>query len=175
VPGVWRSIPAFLLSAFAPTIEVLIAARVIGGVSAGMAYPTTLALIAALWSGPAPTRPIALGSALGGAIASLGPLVSGFLLEQFDWGSVFIVTLPLAVVALVMAVRFVPAHVNETTDTVDNLGGIMSAVLVGGLILGINFAPVPNETAIALVLFAIAAIAGVLFVRRQPPRGDRRG
>jgi DHA2 family multidrug resistance protein-like MFS transporter len=40
-------------------------------------------------------------------------------------------------------------------------------VLVGGLILGINFAPVPNETAIALVLFAIAGLAGVLFVRRQ--------
>ena len=38
---------------------------------------------------------------------------SGFLLERFEWGSVFLVTLPLAVVALVMASRFVPAHVNE--------------------------------------------------------------
>src|SRR5436190_2107160 len=164
--GVLLSVPAWRLAAFAPTIEVLIAARVVGGISAGMAYPTTLALIAALWSGPARTRSIALWSALGGAIAALGPLVSGFLLERFDWGSVFIVTLPLAVVALIMAVRFVPAHVNETTEKVDNLGGILSAVLVGGLILGINFAPVPNETALAVVLFAIAAVAGVLFIRR---------
>ena len=63
----------------------------------------------------------------------MGPLVSGFLLEHFDWSSVFLVTLPLAVVALVMAIRFVPAHVNETTEPVDNLGGILSAVLVGSL------------------------------------------
>ncbi|MFL5676400.1 MAG: MFS transporter [Chloroflexota bacterium] len=165
--GVLLSIPACIVAATAPSIEVLIAARVVGGISAGMAYPTTLALIAALWSGPARTRSIALWSALGGAIAALGPLVSGFLLERFDWGSVFIVTLPLAVVALIMAVRFVPAHINETTEKVDNLGGILSAVLVGGLILGINFAPVPNETAIALALFGIAAVAGVLFIVRQ--------
>ena len=165
--GVLLSIPACLLAAFAPTIEVLIVARIIGGVSAGMAYPTTLALIAALWSGPGRTRSIALWSALGGAIAALGPLVSGFLLENFEWGSVFLVTLPLAFVALVMAIRFVPAHVNETTEKVDNLGGILSAALVGAAILGINFAPVPNEGRLALVLFAIAIVAGIAFVIRQ--------
>ena len=49
----------------------------------GMAYPTTLALITALWSGPARTKSIALWSALGGAISALGPLVSGALLEHF--------------------------------------------------------------------------------------------
>ncbi len=91
-----------------------------------MAYPTTLALITALWSGPARTKSIALWSALGGAISALGPLLSGLLLEHFWWGSVFLLTLPLAVVALVLAMRLVPAHVNETTDPVDNLGGILS-------------------------------------------------
>ena len=84
---------------------MLFAARVLGGVSAGMAYPTTLALIAALWSGPGRTKAIALWSALGGAIASLGPLVAGALLEQFDWGSVFLITLPLVVVAFPMAAQ----------------------------------------------------------------------
>ena len=48
---------------FAPTIGVLFAARLLGGLAAGMAYPTTLALITALWSGPARTRSIALWSA----------------------------------------------------------------------------------------------------------------
>jgi DHA2 family multidrug resistance protein-like MFS transporter len=165
--GVLLSIPACLLAATAPTIEVLIVARIVGGVSAGMAYPTTLALIAALWSGPARTRSIALWSALGGAIAALGPLVSGFLLEHFEWGSVFVVTLPLAVVALVMAVRFVPAHVNETTEKVDNLGGILSAAMIGALILAINFAPVPGEQTLALGLIVVAVLAGVAFIVRQ--------
>ena len=84
--GLALSVPACLLAAFAPTDEVLFVARVIGGLSAGMAYPTTLALIAALWSGPGRTKSIALWSALGGAIASLGPLVAGALLEEFAGG-----------------------------------------------------------------------------------------
>ena len=129
--GIGLSIPACLLAAYAPIGEVLFVARVVGGLSAGMAYPTTLALITALWSGPARTKSIALWSALGGAIAALGPLLSGFLLEHFWWGSVFLITLPLAAVALLMAVKFVPAHVNETTEPVDNLGGLLRSCWSG--------------------------------------------
>ena len=55
--GVALSVPACLLSAYAPTEGVLMAARILGGIAAGMAYPTTLAVITALWSGrPAPGR-----------------------------------------------------------------------------------------------------------------------
>ena len=167
VGGMALSIPACLLAALAPSIGVLFAARVLGGLAAGMAFPTTLALITALWSGPARTRSIALWSGLGGAIAALGPLLAGALLTEFDWESVFVITLPLAVVALVMALRFVPAHVNEATDPVDNLGGMLSVLLVAALVLAINFAPVPNEGAVALGLAAIAVAAGAAFVIRQ--------
>ncbi|WP_460630321.1 MFS transporter [Intrasporangium mesophilum] len=165
--GMLLSVPACLLAAYAPSDGVLFVARVLGGVSAGMAYPTTLALIAALWSGPGRTRSIALWSAVGGGIAALGPLVAGFLLERFWWGSVFLITLPLAAVALVMAVLLVPAHVNETTEPVDNLGGVLSVVLVGALILAINFAPVPNKGTLALGLALIAAATLVAFILRQ--------
>jgi DHA2 family multidrug resistance protein-like MFS transporter len=165
--GLALSVPACLLAAFAWSDIVLFFARVLGGVSAGMAYPTTLALITALWSGPARTRSIALWSALGGAIASLGPLVAGALLEQFDWGSVFVITLPLVVVAFPMAAKLVPAHVNETTDPVDNLGGTLSVVLVAALILAINFAAVPNRGTLTLGLAALAAVGLILFYVRQ--------
>jgi sugar phosphate permease len=166
--GTALAIPMSLLAAFAPSDEVLFVARVGGGLAAGMAYPTTLALITALWFGPGRTKSIALWSALGGAIAALGPLIAGALLTQFEWGSVFLITLPLAVVALVMAFLFVPSHVNETSDAVDNLGGILSVVLVGALILAINFAPVPNETAlvVGLALVALAAL-GAFFIRQR--------
>ena len=87
--GMALSVPACLLAAYAPSDAVLFGARVLGGVSAGMAYPTTLALIAALWSGPGRTKSIALWSAIGGGIAALGPLVAGALLKRFWWGSVF--------------------------------------------------------------------------------------
>jgi len=165
--GLALSVPACLLAAFAWTDVVLFIARVLGGVSAGMAYPTTLALITALWSGPARTRSIALWSAIGGAIASLGPLVSGALLEQFDWGSVFVVTLPLVVVAFPMAAKLVPAHINETTDPVDNLGGVLSVVFVAALILAINFAAVPDRGTLTLGLAAIAVVGLIAFFVRQ--------
>jgi MFS family permease len=165
--GMALSVPACLLAAFAPTDIVLFIARVIGGVSAGMAYPTTLALIAALWTGPGRTKSIALWSALGGAIASLGPLVAGALLEQFSWGSVFLITLPLVLVAFPLAAKVIPSHVNETTDAVDNPGGILSVVMVAALILAINFAPVPNKGALALGLAAVALAALLGFYIRQ--------
>jgi MFS transporter, DHA2 family, multidrug resistance protein len=165
--GVALSVPACLLAAFAWNEYVLIVARLFGGVSAGMAFPTTLALITALWSGPARTKSIALWSALGGGISALGPLLSGLLLEHFWWGSVFLITLPLAVVAFALALVLVPAHVNEGSDPVDNLGGILSVVLVASLVLAINFAPVPNKTALVIGLAAIAVAATLAFVLRQ--------
>jgi EmrB/QacA subfamily drug resistance transporter len=165
--GMVVTLPADCLAAWAPNIEVLFGARVLGGVGAGMAYPTTLALVAALWSGPARTRSIALWAATGGAIAALGPLCSGVLLEHFWWGSVFLLTLPLAAIALVMAVMLVPSHVNETTEPVDHLGGVLSIVFVGALILAINFAAVPNETTLVIGLFSVTAAAVIAFSVRQ--------
>jgi DHA2 family multidrug resistance protein-like MFS transporter len=169
--GMVLTIPADCLAAWAPSIDVLFSARVLGGLAAGMAYPTTLALITALWSGPARTKSIALWAATGGAISSLGPLCSGILLEHFWWGSVFLLTLPLAVIAMAMAFLLVPAHVNEATEPVDHLGGVLSVALVGALILGINFAAVPNETALIVGLFAVAAAAlGAFYIRQRRAR-----
>jgi DHA2 family multidrug resistance protein-like MFS transporter len=167
VVGTVLAIPASLLAAWAPSDVVLIIARIGGGFAAGMAYPTTLALITALWSGPGRTKSIALWSGIGGAIAALGPLASGLLLEHFWWGSVFLLTLPLAIIAILMALRFVPAHVNEGTESVDNLGGILSLVLVGSLILSINFAPVPNKGRLTVLLALVALVALALFYLRQ--------
>ena len=76
--GTALAIPMSVLAALAPSDIVLALARIGGGFAAGMAYPTTLALITALWSpGPARTKSIALWSGLGGAIAALGPLLGG--------------------------------------------------------------------------------------------------
>jgi EmrB/QacA subfamily drug resistance transporter len=165
--GMGLSIPASLLAGFAPSIGVLFVARLLGGVAAGMAFPTTLALITALWSGPERTKSIALWSALGGAIAALGPLLSGALLEHFDWGSVFFITLPLAGLALFMAWRFVPAHVNETSKPVDNPGGILSIAMIAMLVLAISIAPAPGKGTLAIGLGIVALAAAAAFVIRQ--------
>jgi len=166
--GVSLAIPAALISGFAPTINVLIFGRLFGGFAAGMAYPTTLSLIAALWGpGPARTRSIALWAAIGGAISVSGPLLSGLILEVADWPWVFLVVLPVAVVALLMALKFIPAHINEGKESVDNIGGILSVVLIGTFVLALNFLPVASARTMAVSLLVIALIATVLFVLRQ--------
>jgi len=167
VLGTALAIPASVIAASASSVGVLIGARVLGGLAAGMAFPTTLALITALWSGPARTHSIALWSGLGGAVSSIGPLLAGAVLEHHAWGSVFLLSLPLAVLALAMAVVLVPSHVNETSSPVDNLGGILSVVMVAGVVLGINFAPVPKRGTLALVLLGAAIVALLTFYLRQ--------
>jgi EmrB/QacA subfamily drug resistance transporter len=167
IAGTALAIPFSVLAAWAPSIGVLFIARIGGGLAAGMAFPTTLALITALWSGPRRTRSIALWSGIGAAVAALGPLLSGLSLEFFWWGSVFLITLPLAVIALVMTPKLVPAHVNEATEPVDNLGGVISVLAIGALILGINFLAVPDEGTLITILFLVAVAGGVAFVIRQ--------
>ncbi len=168
VLGMALTVPFSLLAGFAPSASVLFIARVLGGVAAGMAYPTTLALITALWSGGERTKSIALWSALGGGASALGPLVAGGILEVASWSWVFHVSAPLAAVGVFLAWRFVPAHINETTEKVDHLGGVLSIALVGSLILAINFAPEPGKGTTAIILGVVAlAFTGAFLLRQR--------
>ncbi len=167
VYGMLLSLPASLVAGFAPNADVLFGARVVGGIAAGLAFPTTLAMITALWTGARRTKAIAAWSALGAALSASGPLMSGALLEVFSWHSVFLVTLPLAVLALAGAWFLVPKDGGDQRATVDNLGGILSIILVGATVLALNFAPVPDYGTAVLVLAGVAVVATVVFVIRQ--------
>lgn len=167
VLGMACSIPAALLAAVAPSVEVLLVARIAGGIAAGMAYPTTLAMITALWRGAARTRAIALWSALGGALSALGPLASGVLLESHPWRAVFLLTIPIAAVTLLLVLKLVPSHVHETSEPVDHLGGGLSILFVGALVLMINFLPVPGGGTLSLILGVVTLVTGAAFVVRQ--------
>ena len=162
------TVPTALLAAWAPTIGVLIVARVLGGVAAGMAFPTTLALITALWDGPARTRSIALWSAVGGAMIAFASLARRVAAHR---GLVGLGVPPLRTAGRrrpgSWPLAFVPAHVNETTDRVDHLGGVLSVVGVVALVLAINFAPSPGEGTVALAAGVVAVAALVGFVVRQ--------
>ena len=75
--------------------------------------------------------------------------------------------IPVALVAIVMALKFIPAHVKESKESVDNIGGILSMVLVGSLIMAINFAPVPGMGTLVLGLTAVVVVALIFFIIRQ--------
>jgi EmrB/QacA subfamily drug resistance transporter len=165
--GAALSIPTSLLAAWAPTGTVLIAARVSGGVAAGLLYPITLSLITGLFRGGARTRAIALWSGIGGGCSALGPLIGGLLLGRFWWGSVFLPSVPIAVLVVVLVVLWLPRHAGETTEPVDHPGGVLSVVSIGPLVLAISLVPNDGFNGTVLGLFAVALAGLVLFVLRE--------
>ena len=166
--GALITIPIALACAWAPSTEALIAGRILTGVAAGMAYPTTLALITALWSdGPQRTKAIALWSATSAGATVVGPVIAGWLLEHFWWGSVFLIVIPVALATLVFVTIFVPSHVAESKDPIDNVGGILSVVMIASLVLGISIVSAPGQQVLAVSLIVIALVFCGLFIVRQ--------
>jgi MFS transporter, DHA2 family, multidrug resistance protein len=165
--GAALSVPTSLLAAWAPNASVLIAARVSGGLAAGLLYPITLSLITGLFRGGARTRAIALWSGIGGGCSALGPLIGGLLLGRFWWGSVFLPSVPIAVLVVVLAGLWLPRHAGETSDPVDHLGGVLSVVFIGPLVLSISLVPDYGFNGTVVGLFVVSLIGLVLFVLRE--------
>lgn len=164
--GAALSIPTALLAAFAPSVEVLVLARFLTGLSAGLLFPTTLSILSALYSGRAQTKAIALWSGIGGGFAALGPLIGGVLLGSFWWGSVFLITVPLAAIDLVLGLWVLPKHAGEDAKSVDNIGGVLSVVAVASLVVALQLIPNREWPRVGFLL-AVSAAAFVLFFWRQ--------
>lgn len=167
VLGLLACLPTTLLAFAAPSVEVLALARLLGGIAAGAAYPTTLSLIAALWSGGPRTAAIAIWSGAGGALSALGPLAAGIVTDALGWRFIFLVTVPLVLAALALVLWAVPSRVNESTEGVDHLGGILSVLAIGCLVVSIHATADPGALPV-VVGTGLAALALVaLFAWRQ--------
>jgi MFS family permease len=166
--GMALTVVSCIVSALAPSVGVLIAARVFTGLAAGMAFPTTLSLITALWAeGPRRTGAIALWSSVGGMASVTGSVIAGALLAVVPWNAVFLLAVPLALLALVLVLVVVPSHVDESTEPVDHAGGILSTVGIAALVLGIGIVLAPGGAGGGLVLLAIAVVVLGAFLLRQ--------
>lgn len=166
--GLALTVVASFLAAFSPSIELLIGARVFTGIAAGMSYPTTLSLITALWArGPKRTLAIALWSSVSATATVLGSVIAGLLLLALWWGSAFLIAAPLAAIGFVLVLIFVPSHVAESREPVDHLGGILSTVMIGCLVLGISTVFAPGTTVFGLVLLGVAVVTFGAFGWRQ--------
>ncbi len=164
--GAAVSIPASLVAAWAPSVDVLVAARVVGGVGAALLFPTTLSIISVLWTGDARAKAIALWSGIGGSAAFLGSVVAGALLLWFWWGSVFVLTAPFALAVLIAAKFVIPADSDLDTGAVDHLGGLLSIVGVAALVVAVQELT-EGFTATLGVLLAVAVVVLALFMVRQ--------
>lgn len=160
------AVPTAILAATSNSINLLIVARFLSGIAAGLLFPTTLSIVSALFKGKAQTKAIALWSGIGGGFAALGPLMGGLLLGSFWWGSVFLITVPIAVVVFVLGLFVLPKHAGEDAKEVDNLGGVLSVIAVASLVVALQEVP-SNDWGSVGVLTAISIVAFVLFFLRQ--------
>ncbi|KQR92215.1 MAG: MFS transporter [Microbacterium ginsengisoli] len=168
--GLSLTVVASVASAAASSVEALVLARVFTGLAAGAAYPTTLSLITALWAdGPARTRAIALWSSVSAMASVGGSVLAGIVLTDAGWRPSFLMAIPLALVAAVLVAWAVPSRVAESEEPVDHIGGVLSVVGVGALVLGIGIVFDPGEQVpgIVLVLVAVVAIGGFGWRQRR--------
>ena len=124
---------ASLLCGIAPSIETLIAARALQGVGGALLMPGSLALISASFHGQDRAAAVGAWSGLGGVAAAIGPLLGGWL-ATIDWRLVFLVNVPVAVVVVVVALRFVPESRDPgSAQEADVAGTLLGAVGLGAV------------------------------------------
>ncbi len=105
---------ASVLAAYAPSAEWLIAARALLGVGGSTLMPSTLAIIRNLFADPAQrAKAVGVWSAVLAGGVGLGPVVAGFLLEHYWWGSVFLINVPFMLLLLVIGPVLLPESRNE--------------------------------------------------------------
>ena len=140
--------------------DALIAARCVMGLGAAMVFPATLSLISNIFVERGErARAIGLWGATGGMAIALGPIVGGWLLERFDWTSIFFAMTPVAALAALLVAIAVPTSRDPGAPALDRPGFGLSAAAMGLLIFTIIEAPEHGwGSARTLVGFAAAAL-----------------
>lgn len=130
-----------LIGAFAGTVAVVVAARLLAGVGAALMLPATLSLITDVFSGVNQARAIAIWAGVAGAGGAVGPVLGGWLLEWSWWGAVFLTNAVLAGCGLIGALFVVPRLPLPPRRRLDPLGSLLSLVAVGCILFAAIEAP----------------------------------
>jgi EmrB/QacA subfamily drug resistance transporter len=148
----------------APTMELLIAFRLLQGAAGALLVPGALAIITASFDGEERGRAIGLWAAATAVLTTLGPLVGGLLVQTLTWRAAFLVNLPLVAVAI-LALRRVPESRDEhASGRVDWPGALVAVVAVGGLAFGATRGQEQQwQDPVAFAALAVGAVALVAF------------
>ncbi|MFD9790644.1 MFS transporter [Streptomyces sp. NPDC059070] len=157
-----------VLNAYASSPEMMIAARALLGVAGATLMPSTLALIRNIFHDPR-ERSLAVGiwGAAASAGAAVGPVVGGFLLENFWWGSVFLINLPVMAVLVLVGIKLLPESRNPAPGPWDLLSVVLSLVGMVAIVYAVKEAAVNGFGWEIAAVGLLGVLALVWFVRRQ--------
>ena len=150
---------AALASTFATDANQLIATRGLMGLGAAFVMPSTLSILANVFPPQERARAIAIWAGFAGAGGAIGPILSGLLVDNFGWNAVFLVNVPIMLVALAAGAVLVPTSKDPNHGRLDPIGALLSMLGLGALLYAIIEAPINGWTAPStLASFAAFAI-----------------
>ena len=164
-----------LLCALAPTENVLIAARVLQAIGGSMLSPVAMSIIRNVFVDPAErARAIGIYAAMFGLSIALGPVLGGTLVDAVGWRAVFLVNVPVGVLAILTTHRFVPESRAERPRRIDPVGQMLVIIGLASLTFGTIEGPDRGWGSIEIVAsLAVAALALAVLIpyelrRREP-------
>lgn len=133
---------ATVAAAFAGSVEAMIAARIVAGVSAAMIMPVTLSVITSSFPDAARSQAIGTWTAVAGGGGMLGMIAAAVLVDLASWRALFVLPAALAGAALLLALRAVPDSREPARGSFDLPGALLSAAGIGGLVIGVQQGPI---------------------------------
>ena len=159
---------ASLYGAFAGSTVELIAARTVMGIGGALIMPATLSIIIDVFPRSERIRAIGIWAALAHIGIPLGPVLGGFLLERYWWGSVFLINVPIVAVILVAGWFLIPESRHPSPPRADIIAMILSTAALGSLVYAVIEAPSKGWLSGEIVAgFGVAAVAGIGFLVRE--------
>jgi EmrB/QacA subfamily drug resistance transporter len=153
---------ASLLCSVAPSIELLVAARVLQAVGASMLNPVAMSIVTNTFTDPRErAQAVGVWGAVFGISMALGPVVGGAVVSSIGWRPIFWVNVPVGVVAILLTLRFIPESKAPAPRRVDPVGQVLVIVLLATLTYGII------ETPAALPVAAAALLGLLVYERRR--------
>ena len=164
--GVGWFAAASLLCGLAPSVELLIAARVLQGMGGALLTPGALAILEASFVPADRSRAIGAWSGLSGIGGALGPFLGGWLVETADWRLIFLINVPLALLVLALTARHVPESRNvSAARQLDPTGVLLGAAGLSGLTYGFTAWPEHGPgSPVVLAALTVGVLAMVAFV-----------
>ena len=162
-----------VLCGLAPTLELLVIARLFQGAAGALLVPGSLAILTALFEGPARARAFGIWASATSATSLLGPVIGGLLVDGVSWRAAFLINVPLVLVALYATRRHMAeTKAQDATGKFDWLGALVAVIAVGGLAFGAIRGQDRNwEDPVAwaaLIIGTIALIAFPILMARRP-------
>ena len=162
-----------LFAAFSTSAEMLIVSRALLGVAGATIAPSTLSLIFAMFEDPK-ERATAVGVWVSSfsAGSAIGPILGGILLQQFWWGSVFLLALPVMVLLLFLGPRVLPEYRDPNAGRLDLIGAGMLLVAVLTVIFGLKQVAQDGPSLLPIASIVVGVAVGAVWARRQLTSSD---